>query len=125
MTYQDPLGLSEDQGKFVDVGTKTATDKVEIKHNSGKAIQGIAIVIMLIGMLSSLLFAIMIGGAVSNIPGMEEAGGVLIGVLVFTVGCLLSWIGTRMLKGFGEIVEYTAETATYLEYLCKNIHKEE
>ncbi len=124
MKYQDPLGLSEENQVYTTLVNDVSPDKVKIKTNSGKAIQGISAAIMLIGVLFSLLLAGMVGIVVLDITD-EGVVGFLLGAVVFTIGCLLSWIETRVLRGFGEIVEYTAETAVYLEFLCKIPHTKE
>lgn len=126
MKYQDPLGLSEEQRKYVDDGTGkgVGTNKAEIKGNSGKAIQSISIIIMLVGVVSTLLLAIMVGTIISNVTDMEEAGGLLCGMVVFAIGCLFSWAGSLIMRGFGELVEHMSETAAYLEFLCRISHKE-
>ena len=101
MKYRDPLGLSKEQGSGVDI-SKGAADTVEIKSHSGKVIQGISTIILLIGTISVFLC----------------------GTVVFAIGVLFAWIGTRIIRGFGEVVENTAEIATYLKLLCRMSHEE-
>ena len=123
MKYRDPLGLSKEQGSGVDI-SKGAADTVEIKSHSGKVIQGISTIILLIGTISALLLAIMVGTIISSITDLEEVGVFLCGTVVFAIGVLFAWIGTRIIRGFGEVVENTAEIATYLKLLCRMSHEE-
>lgn len=86
-----------------------------IKPNSGAVIQGIAKVFMWIGIVGSAILAMSAGLAVGS---SNVLLGLLIGVVIIGIGALISWLSTRLLQGFGELVQYAAETASYLKVLA-------
>ncbi len=83
-----------------------------IKENSGGAIKVIAIVVLIAGIIVSVVLSANTYKALSWIDE-NTAGGALLGVLI--VGILLSWVIYKLIYGYGELIEYTAESATYLE----------
>lgn len=85
---------------------------MKVKPNSGPAIKGIASAIMWIGCISAILFFVIL-----VFFQYELDVAFVTASIVFGVGCLISWLSTRLLYGFGELVQFTAETATYLEAL--------
>lgn len=72
-----------------------------IKPNSGAVIQGIAKVFMWIGIVGSAILAMSAGLAVGSSNALL---GLLIGVVIIGIGALISWLSTRLLQGFGELV---------------------
>ncbi|MCD7804382.1 MAG: hypothetical protein LUH03_04410 [Oscillospiraceae bacterium] len=83
-----------------------------IKENSGGAIKVIAIVVLIAGIIVSIVISANTYKALSWI-GENTAGGALFGVLI--VGILISWVIYKLIYGYGELIEYTAENGTYLE----------
>ncbi|MCD8106722.1 MAG: hypothetical protein LUE20_02005 [Oscillospiraceae bacterium] len=84
-----------------------------IKQNCGKSIQGVANVIFAIGVVIAVIEGIIVLAIAIR---LDEIGiGFALCAVVVGVGCLISWVSTLLLRGFGELVWYTAENATYLE----------
>lgn len=84
------------------------------KHSGGK-IQAVAAVIRAVITVIASILAIFV---LINMAKDDKAFlGFLIGGFIFGIGYFLGWIATCILHGFGEIVENTAETASYLRVL--------
>ena len=89
--------------------------------NIGKKIKTLAVVlfiIMLIGVFAVGLIVMIRGTSV--IPGVNRrdmffanTASVLVGIVIWCFGFLLSWIGSFFLYGFGELIDKTAENAKY------------
>lgn len=76
------------------------TDGAGMFSNIGGKIKNLAVVITWIGIITSVIFGIMMMAT-----GYGEM--VFIGFLVALVGSLLSWIGSFLLYGFGQLIENT------------------
>ncbi len=84
-----------------------------IKPNCGGSIKGVADVVFAIGAIASV-----IGGlAILVLAASDDSffSGLIAGVIVAGVGCLISWLSTLALRGYGELIMYTAENASHLE----------
>ena len=90
---------------------------MKIKENSGKSIQAISMLIMIMGIISSLLVAVFVSRLAYEITDFEPGVCAFVGFVVFGIGCFFSWTITQFIHGFGELVEYTAEAATYWEVI--------
>lgn len=90
---------------------------MKIKENSGKNIQAISTLMMLMGIISSLLVAVFVGRIAYEITDLESGMCAFVGFIVFGIGCFFSWATTQIIRGFGELVEYVAEATTYLEVM--------
>lgn len=66
--------------------------------NTGKQIQNIADLLFGLGCICAVLFGLMFFNSKSSI----------VGILVIAIGCYGAWASTRVLQGFGELVEDTA-----------------
>lgn len=88
---------------------------MKIKSNSGGIIKGIAETIKWIGYIGFSLLFVLIFFLAPLFLRWDFGVAFFVGLLVLGVGCLISWLSTRLLQGFGELVQYTAETASYLE----------
>lgn len=82
-------------------------------NNIGRKIKTFAKVMCWIGIISSVLTGlVMIAGSFSGrFSGPAAAVGILSGIAVALVGSLISWVGSFMMVGFGELVENSAEIA--------------
>lgn len=78
------------------------------KASLGPTIKKIASYFMLIGIIVSTVLFI----------AYVVFGNSLIGAVLFVVGCLASWLFTKLLDSYGELVLHTAETADYLEHIA-------
>ncbi|MCC8196744.1 MAG: zinc finger Ran-binding domain-containing protein [Ruminococcus sp.] len=84
-----------------------------IKSNSGDSIKNVASAVLGIG-----IFVSFVAGCVPAVTFSKLGrGGVaaLLFVLILVGGSLIAGVIYVFLNGFGEIVQYTAESATYLE----------
>ncbi len=98
---------------------------IKPKENSGKHIQGIATVILVVGILFSLLSANFIGHVAYEMTDMETGGRILLIAILLTAGIALSWVLSQLVRGFGELVEYTAESSAYLEAMYEKTNENE
>ena len=70
--------------------------------NIGGKIKTLAVVVCVVGMIASLIFAIVLWSMDSyRTPTIALGFGVLIG------GCVVSWVGSFFTYGFGELIEET------------------
>lgn len=90
-------------------------------NNIGKKIKTLAVVLFIIMLIGVFVFGllVMIYGT-SAIPGANRrdlffanSASVLVGIVIWCFGFLLSWIGSFFLYGFGELIDKTAENAKY------------
>ena len=81
-------------------------------NNIGQKIKTLAEVLCWIGITVSVLAA-----ALLFVSGVTEGNphAVLFGLLLVVLGPLLSWIGSFLLYGFGELVTKTSRIAEILE----------
>lgn len=91
---------------------------MKIKPNSGGIIKGIAETIKWIGYIGFSLLFVLIFFLAPLFLRWDFGVAFFVGLLVLGVGCLISWLSTRLLQGFGELVQYTAEAASYLEHIA-------
>ena len=71
--------------------------------NIGGKIKTLAVVVCVVGMIASLIFAIVLWSMDSyRTPTIALGFGVLIG------GCVVSWVGSFFTYGFGQLIEDTA-----------------
>ena len=76
--------------------------------NIGGKIQGLAKVICWIGIIASIILGIVIIMGASQSYGYyrrTDTGTIFAGIAVIVGGSLLSWVGSFVLYGFGELVE--------------------
>lgn len=90
---------------------------MNIKENSGENIQAISKLMMIMGIILSLLVAVFVSRTAYEITDFESGMCAFVGFIVFGIGCFFSWATAQIIRGFGELVEYTAEAATYLEIM--------
>ncbi len=81
-------------------------------NNIGRKIKMLAEVLCWIGITVSVLAAVLL-----FVSGVTEDNphAVLFGLLLVVLGPLLSWIGSFLLYGFGELVTKTSRIAALLE----------
>lgn len=92
-------------------------------NNIGRKIKGLAKFICWVGIILSVLAGIVIilGGASSRSFesgyngerfAISSAGGSIVaGILVIVLGSILSWVGSFVLYGFGELVDNSKKVA--------------
>ncbi|MCD8106719.1 MAG: hypothetical protein LUE20_01990 [Oscillospiraceae bacterium] len=88
------------------------------KPNHGYEVQTIADIVFKIFAGISIVEGIAIFGigcAASDGDFGAIFVGLIIGVIIAGIGCLAAWLATLLLRTYGEIVQYTAENASYLE----------
>lgn len=93
----------ENYGSFAPGSNNTNKEKGFMFSNVGEKIRRLATVICWAGIISSLLGAIAFW-AIGDIL-------VLVGFIVLIMGSLLSWVGSFILYGYGELIEKTTEIA--------------
>lgn len=83
----------------------------------GKKIKGLAIFFCILGIIGSVLSGIyvMLSGStiagflpsdlLANISNATNAIAIAAGVIIMVLGSLLSWIGTWLLYGYGELID--------------------
>ena len=85
--------------------------------NIGGKIKGLAKFFCILGMIASFAAGISV---VMIVPGIgvyaaDTGAYFVVGILIFIVGSLLSWIGSFFTYGFGELVENSAKIAEKME----------
>lgn len=73
-------------------------NKAHVDHVAGRQIQSVANTLEGIGFLISLVFGLV----------FVADSNYFMAILVAGLGCYVSWLSTRFLQGFGEMVEDTA-----------------
>ena len=86
---------------------------IKMFDNIGGKVKGVAVGTFVIGSIASL-----IGGIVAMASAYDESIGMLIMLLIFAVGVLISWLSCLCLYGFGQLIENT-------DTIVEEIHKEE
>ena len=71
-------------------------------NNIGGKIKKLAIILCILGMIGSIVYAIICFTTSSRYQDLT-----LIGVLILVLGCLMSWISSFFVYGFGELIERT------------------
>lgn len=77
--------------------------------NSGAKVKGLATFFAVLGMIGSVIMAVVI--MASN----ETEEGIILGVVVALVGCLFAWLSGLLLAAFGELVQNTYEILQLLK----------
>ena len=72
-------------------------------NNIGGKIKGFAKFICWLGIIASVIIAIL--NITTSVAVGNIAIGVLVGVLIAVGGVLVSWIGSFLLYGFGQLIE--------------------
>ncbi len=88
------------------------------KPNHGYEVQTIADIVFKVFAGISIVAAIVIFGfacAASDGEFVVVFVGLILAIIVGGIGCLAAWLATLLLRTYGEIVQYTAENASYLE----------
>ena len=70
--------------------------------NIGGKIKKLAIILCILGMIGSIVYAIICFTSSSRYQDLT-----LTGVLILVLGCLTSWISSFFVYGFGELIERT------------------
>ena len=70
--------------------------------NVGGKIKKLAVILCILGIIGSVVYAII---CFTNSSRYQDL--TLYGVLILVVGCLLSWISSFFVYGFGELIERT------------------
>lgn len=82
--------------------------------NIGGKIKGLAVIVCALGMLASVISAIVIWAS-----GSSDSG--LTGFAILMGGCLFSWVGSFFTYGFGELIERTARVNDQLDDVLKAV----
>lgn len=81
-------------------------------NNIGGKIKGLTKVIAVMGALAPIVIGLGLMFSDENL--------FLVGLLVIAVGCLISWISSWLLYGFGELIENTALVARNTQAMYMN-----
>ncbi len=81
------------------------------KGYSGGKIQSIASAVFIIGVVISVIVGLVPLALMSILQGFS----LIAFLIVVVVGCLISWVVSEILRGFGEMVENVAESTALLE----------
>ena len=73
-------------------------------HDIGGKIKGMAVFVAIIGIIASFS-----GGMVWASIGSRDITKFVTSVLIAAVGCLVSWISSLLIYGFGEIIDKLTE----------------
>ncbi len=80
-------------------------------RNIGKKIQAIAKVYAWLGIIFSVICAlVMIFGQTSGVQ-MGITGRIVMGIFIAVAGSVVSWISSWLVYGFGELIENTKKIA--------------
>ena len=87
-------------------------------NNIGGKIKGLAVFICWMGIVISFIWAayLMFSGV-----RFGNLNIILQGVFVMIVGCILSWIGSFLLYGFGELIDRATSIDECLQNILYNI----
>ncbi len=78
-------------------------------NNIGKKIKGLAKLVCWIGII---IFAIVgLGVIISGISGDNAVSAIISGILIIVGGFLVSWIGSFVMYGYGELIDKTSDIA--------------
>ena len=91
-------------------------------NNIGGKIKGLAVFLAWVGNILSILSGIGILSTTSKVGYYSDSdlisgAGSLVGLITIVVGCLLSWVGSLVLYGFGQLVENSDKQAYELSRL--------
>ena len=81
-------------------------------NNIGGKIKGLAKVICWLGIILSVIIGIVLIIGATNRNGYyryTDTTTIIYGIIVIVVGSLLSWIGSFVLYGFGELVDNSSK----------------
>ena len=89
------------------------------RKNSGKTIKLVATIFFVIGIILSILFALV--AVIMGILIGGEYGPVIVigGIIEAVILCFVIWASTRTTYGFGEVVGFMAELTSYAELMTK------
>ena len=73
--------------------------------NIGGKIKGLANTLCWIGIIASIIGGIGMFVAAANTSWQYQSTYITMGVVIITVGSLVSWVGSFMLYGFGELID--------------------
>ena len=88
-------------------------------ENIGRKLKILAQVICWVGIIVSVLSALLFFFAAGLLPASERVTAIVSGGIALVLGPLLSWIGSFQLYAYGELVEKT----TVIEQRLKQIEK--
>lgn len=90
---------------------------MKAKKHSGQLIQRLAPFWMAFGVILTVLVALVCAELLYN--ATRDGGlSLLLFAVVAVLGFFLAWASAQLLRGFGELVQYTAESAAYLESIA-------
>ena len=101
-------------------------------RSTGKRLMTLSKIICGLGMACSVLAGIaLIAGLVSisafglnSSTALKGTGGIVLGVAVIAVGCFLSWVGSLILYGFGELIHKTKENNFLLQRIAEHTKRQ-
>ena len=73
--------------------------------NIGNKLKGLAITLTVLGIISSLVYGIIVIVSTEDLHGSAKISGVIGGLLIIVLGSILSWVGSLALYGFGQLVD--------------------
>ena len=94
----------------------------EIRPNCGRVIIAGAKVIKVLLIIWAILPAAAVAIVIAGIDRDLIAVGILVGILLLTIGILLAVFLADLVKGYGQIVQNSALNATALAAICEQNH---
>ena len=76
-------------------------------NNIGRKLQGLAMIVCFVGIIASIVLAIVVWNQNSRYQPT-----VITGILYMVIGCLASWIGSWAMYGLGIVVEHVENGGT-------------
>ena len=94
--------------------------------NIGGKIKTLAKVLCWIGIIASLVFAIVLWSQNNQYDYVTRARTNTIGtgLIVLVIGCLGSWMGSFFMYGFGELIEETTRNRQFNEEMYKMMYEQ-
>ena len=98
----------------------------DIFDNIGGKIKTLAKVLCWIGIIASIIGAIALWAQNDQYDYYTRTttNTVGIGFIVLLSGCVVSWVGSLFMYGFGELIEETTQNRVYNERIHKLLHDE-
>ena len=95
--------------------------------NVGGKIKGISVVICWLGIIASIIIGSMTfnNGITINETYHNGAGAAFMiqGIVIINAGSLISWIGSLLVYGFGDMIENTSNIWKELRYIESDLSK--
>lgn len=89
--------------------------------NIGEKIKKLAVIISVIGIIGSILLGIFAGELFKDSYLFEEYA-LPMSIAIILIGCLIFWLSSFILYGFGELIDLSADISYILSKFTKQSH---